>query len=263
MAKNSIEAYGAAGKTNLLFFDPEQLTLVTDPAHPLYDERVHLPIDEAMVDSIMMSGVAEPIMVLKDTETGEVQVVFGRQRVKNAREANRRLAAKGRKPITVPGFTRKGLDRRTAAALMASENAIRKDDTPMGRARMMQQLVGLGYTEADLAIIFGCSPATVGGTLSLLECTQSVQQAVEAGQINATQAKALGRMPPAEQRAKVDALVQAGAGVKPHERARRQRAVLGEDKPRMRTRKQIETALADASGPYADALRWVLGQESA
>ena len=35
MAKNSIDAYGALGKSNVLFFDPETLVLVTDEASPL------------------------------------------------------------------------------------------------------------------------------------------------------------------------------------------------------------------------------------
>lgn len=30
MAKNSIDAYGASGKSNVLFFEPENLHLVTD-----------------------------------------------------------------------------------------------------------------------------------------------------------------------------------------------------------------------------------------
>jgi hypothetical protein len=52
MAKNSIDAYGASGKTNVLMFEPENLHIVTDKAHPLYDERVNLPIDEGMVLNI-------------------------------------------------------------------------------------------------------------------------------------------------------------------------------------------------------------------
>jgi hypothetical protein len=39
MAKNSIDVYGASGKTNVLNFEPENLHLVTDKTHPLYDER--------------------------------------------------------------------------------------------------------------------------------------------------------------------------------------------------------------------------------
>ncbi len=52
MAKDSKVVYGASGKTNVLTFEPESLHLVTDKTHPLYDERVHLPIDEGMVLNI-------------------------------------------------------------------------------------------------------------------------------------------------------------------------------------------------------------------
>ena len=38
MSKNSVDVYGASGKTNALKFDPENLHLVTDKTHPLYDE---------------------------------------------------------------------------------------------------------------------------------------------------------------------------------------------------------------------------------
>ncbi|HDZ2339614.1 TPA: hypothetical protein RR171_005327, partial [Klebsiella pneumoniae] len=56
MAKNSIDVYGASGKTNVLSFEPENLHLVTDKTHPLYDERVHLPIEEGMVLNIAELG---------------------------------------------------------------------------------------------------------------------------------------------------------------------------------------------------------------
>lgn len=65
MAKDSKLVYGASGKTNVLAFEPEKLHLVTDKTHPLYDERIHLPISEAMVLNIMDQGVLEPIIVWK------------------------------------------------------------------------------------------------------------------------------------------------------------------------------------------------------
>ncbi|MFW8062894.1 hypothetical protein ACOIEN_30060, partial [Klebsiella pneumoniae] len=52
----------------------------------------------------------------------------------------------------------------------------------------------------------------------------------------------------------------ATAGTTGHEKARRQRQVLGEAKPRIKSRKEITKALEDASGEYAEALRWVLGE---
>ena len=96
MAKNSIDVYGASGKTNVLNFEPENLHLVTDKTHPLYDERVHLPIEEGMVLNIAELGVLEPIIVWKDPETGLSCVVDGRQRVRHTLEANKRLLKEGK-----------------------------------------------------------------------------------------------------------------------------------------------------------------------
>ncbi|VUS25067.1 hypothetical protein [Klebsiella pasteurii] len=162
MAKNSIDVYGASGKTNVLNFEPENLHLVTDKTHPLYDERVHLPIEEGMV--------------------------------------------------------------------------------------------------LNIAVLFGCSVQTVRATLSLLDATQAVREAVESGTVTVTQARQLASLKPEEQREKVKEIESATAGTTGHEKAKRQRAVLGETKSRLKSRKEITKALEAASGEYADALRWVLGE---
>ncbi len=83
---------------------------------------------------------------------------------------------------------------------------------------------------------------------------------MEAGTVTLTQARQLGALPPEEQRAKVAEIKLATAGTKGHEKARRQRQVLGEAKPRLKTRKEITKALEGATGDYAAALRWVLGE---
>lgn len=260
MAKNSIDVYGAAGKTNTLLFDPAALTLVSDPAHPLYDERIHLPLDEAMVLNIIDQGVLEPIIVWKDAEAGTTCVVDGRQRVRHTIEANARLVARGEAPLQVPAVVRRGSAVRMAQA-MVSANEIRRADTPLGRAKKMAALLERGHDEADLALLFGCTAQTVRNTLALLNSCADVQQAVEAGQINAGQARQLAGLPPEQQRERVAELIQAGEGVAPRERIRRQRAVMGTDQGRMRSRKQIEQALLNAQGDRAAALRWVLGAD--
>lgn len=66
MAKNSIDAYGASGKSNVLFFEPENLHLVTDTTHPLYDERVHLPIEEGREGDRKYAFRAYRLVVLMD-----------------------------------------------------------------------------------------------------------------------------------------------------------------------------------------------------
>ncbi|WP_034912959.1 ParB/RepB/Spo0J family partition protein [Erwinia sp. 9145] len=259
MAKSSKDAYGASGQTNLLMFVPESLHLITERTHPLYDERVHLPLEESMVLNIMEFGVLQPIMVWKDPETGLACVVAGRQRVRHALEANVRLMAEGKEPLQIPGVVKRGSAVRMAG-YRDSENEIRQADTPLGRAKKMSGHLDRGHDENDLALMFGCTVKTVRDTLALLECTQAVQQAVESGEINATIARQLADLPPEEQRETVAQLRQAGEGAKGHEKSRRQRLVMGTDKPRLKTRKQITNALDSATGDYAAALRWVLGE---
>lgn len=134
MAKNSIDVYGASGKTNVLNFEPENLHLVTDKTHPLYDERVHLPIEEGMVLNIAELGVLEPIIVWKDPELGLTCVVVGRQRVKHTLEANKLRLKEGKDPLLVPGVVKRG-SANQMAKYMVSENEIRRPDTPLGRAK--------------------------------------------------------------------------------------------------------------------------------
>ncbi|WP_163594461.1 ParB/RepB/Spo0J family partition protein [Klebsiella variicola] len=258
MAKDSKLVYGASGKTNVLTFEPENLHLVTDKTHPLYDERIHLPISEAMVLNIIDQGVLEPIIVWKDPETGLSCVVDGRQRVRHTLEANKRLLKEGKEPLLVPAVAKRGSAVRMAQA-MVSANEIRQADTPLGRAKKMADALDRGHDEDDLSLMFGVSVQTVRATLSLLDATQAVRDAVESGTVTVTQARQLGALPPEEQRAKVSAIELATAGTTGHEKARRQRKILGEEKPRLKTRKEITKALESAEGEYASALRWVLG----
>lgn len=259
MAKNSMDAYGALGKSNVLFFDPDSLELVTDPAHPLYDERVSLPLKEPMVLNIMALGVIQPIVITKDPETGRVLVAAGRQRVKHAREANKRLKARGEEPIQVPAVVRRA-DGDGLAGVMISENEQREDDTPLGRAAKMRRLMDRGRGEDYIAILFGCSPQTVKHTLALLDSTAEVRQAVEAGAITVTAAHKLAKLEPSEQRAKLADIIKAGEGTKGHAKAQAQRAVV-DSKPRMKGRKEIAARIKESDGEFRAALLWVLGGE--
>lgn len=149
MAKNSIDVYGASGKTNVLNFEPENLHLVTDKTHPLYDEREHLPIEEGMVLNIAELGVLEPIIVWKDPETGLTCVVVGRQRVKHTLEANKLRLKEGKDPLLVPGVVKRG-SANQMAKYMVSENEIRRPDTPLGRAKKCQTRSTAGLMRTTL-----------------------------------------------------------------------------------------------------------------
>ncbi|ALX83492.1 hypothetical protein APT56_10065 [Achromobacter denitrificans] len=259
MAKKSKDVYGADGQSNLLTFDPAKLTLVTDESSPLYDKRVHLPVNEALARNIDYQGVLEPVAVSKNPETGDTEVVFGRQRVKAAVLANQWRRERGVSERLIPGIVYTG-KRENALDAIVSENEARTADTALGRAEKMRQHLALGKGEDQIAVIYNCTIATVRDTLALLDSPKAVQNAVEAGQITLTHAKALVKLKPDEQRAKVAELVRAGQGAKPHERSRKQAAVMGE-RPRVKSRKQILAALEQAQGDYAAALRWVLGED--
>ncbi|MGU7816597.1 ParB/RepB/Spo0J family partition protein [Burkholderia sp. AW49-1] len=258
MEKNSIDAYGAAGKSNVLFFDPDTLMLVTDPNHPLFDRRALLPYDEAMVRNIRHRGVLETILVHKDPETGEVIVVDSRRRVIAAREANRRLRDEGLPLIMVPALPKRG-KQAELAGMMVATNEHREHDSPINRAEKMQRLRDLGYDDEQIAAEFRVEPPTVAASLRLLDCTAAVRDALEADQITVSHALRLAKLPPDQQREKVKIVIAAAEGKDGHEKARAQKAALtGDAPPRVRTRKQITAELASATGERAKALRWVL-----
>ncbi|NYH21411.1 ParB/RepB/Spo0J family partition protein [Paraburkholderia bryophila] len=259
MAKNSIDAYGASGKTNVLFFDPAVLVLVVDESSPLYDPRVHLPVDEDLARNIDYQGVIEPILIQKNPETGAVEIVVGRQRVKASRLANEWRQARGVAPIQIPAIVHKG-KARDALDIIVSENEVCQSDSPLGRAEKMRRLMAIGRGEDEIAVIFGCKVPTVRATLQLLECCSAVQKAVESGAVNVTHAKLLAKLTPDEQRGKVSELIAAGSSSTGHARSRAQRAVMGDKSPKIRSRKEI-LAEIDRAGPMsmrAEALRWVL-----
>lgn len=265
MAKNSIDVYGASGKGNVLSMDPDKLTLVTDPKHPLYDRRVHQAPSPKTVRNYRAQGVLEPVLFYKDPETGENLVIDGRRRVINARELNRLLIEAGEEPITIPAIPKRVMrdSDKSFVGMMVSTNEIREEDSPINRAEKMARMLDVGHTEDAIAIAFGVEVPTVRSALKLLDCCMAVRDAVEAEQITVSHALKLAKLSPDEQRAKVQALIDAAEGKEGHARSRALKAVLGGTAARVRPRKQIEAALAEASGERLAALRWVLGIDDA
>lgn len=265
MAKNSIDVYGASGKGNVLSMDPDKLTLVTDPKHPLYDRRVHQAPNPKTVRNYRAQGVLEPVLFYKDPETGENLVIDGRRRVINARELNRQLIDAGEEPITIPAIPKRVMrdSDKSFVGMMVSTNEIRKEDSPINRAEKMARMLDVGHTEDAIAVAFGVEVPTVRSALKLLDCCMAVRDAVEAEQITVSHALKLAKLSPDEQRAKVQALIDAADGKEGHARSRAQKAVLGGSAARVRPRKQIEAALAEATGERLAALRWVLGIDDA
>lgn len=274
--QNAAQMYGAQGRKDLLMLAPESITLITDPEHPLYDERVNLPIDESMVLNIMANGVIEAVGVhrLETKEGTIVACVYGRQRVKNAVEANKRLAKEGKETVLVPCKIERG-DDSTLFGLIISENAIRRGDTPLVNARKVQKYLAMGRNIGDAAIQFGCSEQTIRNYLALLETDKAVQKAVEHGKIGAAVAFDIAaKIPREEQAEKVKELIESGAtkGAAAKEAVRQQaKGAKPERKAKKRLRREPEIREGMSALRKADThdarlalgvLQWVKGSVS-
>jgi ParB family chromosome partitioning protein len=179
-------------RTNLWLVDPNDILIIEDTDHPLYDlTRTTLPVDEAMVLNIMVYGVIEAINGRKNAE-GKVEVIDGRRRVKAAREANRRLAAEGKELIRVPVVLKHG-DPNRLYGVMISANEHRLDDTVLAKARKAARHFDMGATTEEVANSFGVSTTTLDNWQKLLLVKPALLEEVEKGNVSAHQAiKAVG-----------------------------------------------------------------------
>jgi ParB family chromosome partitioning protein len=246
MGSDSKKATGADGRADLLMFDPDKVIIVTDKAHPLYDERCELPVDKNMVRNVMVHGILEPILVRRNGEkdgAAQIEVIAGRQRVQWARAANKLLVAEGKQPIRVPATLKRG-DATDLMGIMISENEIRQQDTPLVRASKVQRYLNMGRSEEDAGIMFGVSISTIRDRLALLDCDASVQKAVETGALAATiAARQLSKLPRGEQKAALDALVASGATKGTRGMAAAQAQRTGGDPPPVEKRVRAKPAL--------------------
>lgn len=155
--------------------DPENVYLETTPGKKHYDRRVHFPPEEKIVLGIMRRGVKEHVLVEKCE--GLAVVVDGRQRVTNAREANRRLREKGLPTKLIPVSTEKG-DPLELFEIAVIVNEHRRPEDPISQAQKMQQYIDMGKDQADASELWGVTKRTIQNRLHLLELAPEVQQAV-------------------------------------------------------------------------------------
>ncbi len=233
--KNTRQQLGAKADEGFAI-EPEKLVLVTDKAHPLYDERVLWPVDERYVLSIMKYGFASTILCRRNGD--QLEVVDGRQRVKSALEANKRLREGGNPSVLVRVRLKRFATDVELNAVMNVLNSVRTDDDPLTRAQKMQRLIDLGGNDEDVMAAFGLkSLQTVKATLAVLDCSKKVKAAIASGAITATVVTKgkLYELTHEEQDKALDKVLAAGAtkgtgGVHAIERAKKGKPVAVEDK---------------------------------
>lgn len=255
-----------AKRGDVFWFDPEDIIIEEEENNPLFDERTRAPVNERLVNNIMYKrqGVLEPIIVRK--VGGSPYVVDGRQRVKAAREANKRLKEAGSEPLLVPAINWRG-DDQASMDVMISTNEHRLEDSVLVKAQKLGRYLNQGGTNADAAVAFGVSLGTVSNWLKLLELDDKVKKLVESGRLSATAAAELHDLPRNEQVAKAKELADSKATVEMVRESKRNNKP-AEQKKRVRRKKEVEEKLEmlrkEESDDYIEGaicvLEWMLNK---
>jgi ParB family chromosome partitioning protein len=202
-------------RLNAFAVDPEDLTLVgldtkDGPEHPLYDERVHLPVDENLAKDMLMNGFRGSIEVRKNGD--KMEVVFGRQRVKAARKANKWAAERGKEPVKVTVFAKKGSDS-DMFGIRIGENIHRKSMGILAMADDLKKYLDFGRSEEEAAVTFGMTKANIKNLMRLHDLDNTVRKAVEAEKLSPSAAAELSGMSREDQKEALAKLLESGEKV--------------------------------------------------
>ena len=205
-----------ASRANLTLLEPEALTLITDRAHPLYDERVNIPVDptEPIYLDILARGVEKPIEVRKngEDEAGRpiLQVVDGRQRVMILQHINANLPAGAPKRKVPVNFVHG--DDAVMVLRGLSSNLLRKEETPLTKSIKAAKAVALGCGLDEIARACNLrSTKPIEDLLLIQNFVPEVQQAFN-GELPASAIKTFAKVPRERQ---LDALTKVrGVGAK-------------------------------------------------
>ena len=196
---------------------PRDLTVIgldteDGPEHPLYDERINLPLDPDMVKNIRVRGVIETVRAVKDGD--RVLVWSGRRRTVHAREADRLMEEAGEGKLLIPVLIEKG-DQRDAFSRGLAANRFRVDDGVLASARQAKHALDMGGTTETVAADMAVSDQTIRNWVALLSAAPEVISAVERGELGATAALPLTGLSHDDQRKQLSDLKrEAGEGVK-------------------------------------------------
>lgn len=200
---------------NLFWMDPDDLVIIgidtkDGPEHRLWDERVKLPLDEALIENLLALGVREPILV--EVDGGKPLVVDGRRRALHARAANKRITDK-RALLRVPVIGAKGTEEDKLDLLSVSLNEQRLNDTIMTRASKAARMQERGHTIEEIANAFGVNVQTSNMWLAIAGLAAPVRKAIDAGTVAPTAAAKLATLSKEEQVEALDGLIAEGGKV--------------------------------------------------
>jgi ParB family chromosome partitioning protein len=185
-----------APRRSIFMIDPHALVLIgldtkDGPSHPRYDVRVFNKFRENIVRGMLKYGIKKPISVMKVGE--RLEVVDGRQRVINAREANRRLKEAGEPVLRVPVLPpEQGTDAKMSG-LMVLLNTHSISMSPYSLGQMAQTLYDRGYADEEVALHLDVTVPTVKNYVSLLSLKPEIQEMIIKDKIPASKGYELAR----------------------------------------------------------------------
>jgi ParB family transcriptional regulator, chromosome partitioning protein len=156
------------------------------------DSRDHL-----IKDHLSKFELLQPVVVRFDNVSKRYKLLIGRRRFLS-------LSAKGSREIPAVITEMEGAE---AEAASLFENLIRKDLSPIEKAKMVKKLVD--STESGITGVskkYGLSKSTVSEWLSILTLPEPLQQAIENGEITLYEAIQIARKPKTLQEKLVNAV---------------------------------------------------------
>lgn len=170
---------------------PEQLTLVRDEGHRLYDPRVEIPPNPARALLMLRHGCLDTVLATRVGD--ESLVVNGRRRVIDGCYANaelwKSLPEQAKAGLTYPVVLRVRFVKlppetpegdKELLGLMLAANFHLSDD-PVIEAKKIQRALDTGMSLKEAADYFDCSVGTLVNRQAVLKCLPEVQGAVSKG----------------------------------------------------------------------------------
>jgi len=235
--------------------------------HPLYDERIKLPLQEGFVRNIQRYGNKEAVKIRKNGDVFEV--IDGRQRTRAVREAKKRAEAAGEIVPRLKVELERGSEE-DQVGIMISLNELRSANSPLVKAHKACRLLASGYSENDVALMFNVSVQNIRLWRKLEELAPAVKSAIDKEQIAAHAAIKLHELSHTEQTVKLTELLAEG-GSKPsaHQVRGKVATANGEEAAPRLNKRIVKKLVADEpwieglSPDAAAILRFLAGEEKA
>lgn len=176
MAKTAFEA----PRSNMYMLLPEEITIVEDKEHWLYDSRILTPPDEEFIADIERRGIMQPVRVVKEDD--KTLLVMGRRRVTAAAIINKRRKINKEELLRVPCWLVRG-DEAELYEMSVAENTHRRDDSIAETVKKATRLMNLTGDPKRAAAALRKTPAQVQQLLKINELHKSVRKALYSNQI--------------------------------------------------------------------------------